>query len=106
CLREVALAIGLDRKREELIVDVPGFPVLFPVDEEEGLVVAVVDFGNHDGAAKSKSVVVAARQTPDQSVVAVVGERLAGVKRFVDEVVISGAMKLIGARFHGQVEKA
>ena len=61
---------------------------LLVVEEEERLVLAVIDFGNADGAAQRAAEIVAAVSRPDQTNAAgVVRKRIAGVQVFVDEVI-------------------
>src|SRR5262245_5805951 len=65
---------------------------------------AVIEFGHHR-TANTETPIVAAFAIPYQFTTTVVGKRPAGIERFVDEIVVNAAMKLIGARSHRDVEQ-
>src|SRR4029077_9905042 len=64
-------------------------------EEEKGLVLAVVDFGNPDGSADGAAEVVPA------NLGAGMGVRAGGVEIFVHPVIVERSMELVGARSHG-----
>ncbi len=90
-MAEVSAAHSRGGQRDEVACRVDHVAVYLIVEEEERLVVAVVELGNPDWAAygAAKVVLAAARVG--------IGERPVRVQRFVGQVLIPGAMELIGA---------
>src|SRR5439155_22152798 len=78
---------------------------LFPVNEKEGLVVAVIDTGNPYRTTHAETVIVAPLAGTQQMSIPVVGEGSAGVETFIDQVVVAAAVKLVRARLHGEVKQ-
>ena len=109
---KIASPVGSRRHRLNAVGSCPGLPELLEIEEEEGLVVAVVDFRNRDRPAYRESIIVAAHGVADvlarfiRALRAGIGERQAGVQGFVHEIVVGAAVQLIGARLHGVVDCA
>src|SRR5215469_13694563 len=106
-MREVAVQIVGRRHRVGEGVQVR-FAELLIGEEEEALIFAVVYFGNTDLTAQGATEIVAAVTGPQLGTIATQGaaadaERLAGIQVFVDEVLESSTVILIGAGLHGHV---
>src|SRR6185503_11423221 len=99
-LTEIADAIGIGRNRDGLIVDVLRITVLFEVEKEERLVVAVVRSRNVDGASECETEIVAAdpwfRMQPWMTC----------IERFVCEVLVATTVHLVGSGLDGVVQEA
>ena len=78
---------------------------LLEVEEEECLVFTVVQFRNSDRSAQREPVVVPVQWVLDvPGAAGVDGERQARVQSRVLEIVVRGAVVLVGARLHGVVD--
>ena len=79
---------------------------LLEVEEEECLVFTVVQFRNAERSAQREPVVVPVQRVLDVTDAGrrVVRERYARVQSVVLEIVVTGAVELIGARLHGEVD--
>src|SRR5690242_9429524 len=64
---------------------------------------AVVHFGNPHRTAYRESIVVPSYGRPEQASVPIVRERHARVEGFIGEIFVAAAVKLVGARLHGDV---
>src|SRR6185369_1754929 len=82
---EIARAISRNGYSFGVVGIIQGHFVLFPAEEEKGLVPAVVDFGNPRRTAEGIPVVVSTCSRPDVMSRAIVGIRLAGIQEFVHE---------------------
>ena len=109
---KIARPVGSRRHRLNAVGSCSALPELLEIEEEEGLVVAVVNFRNGDRSAYRESIIVPSHGVADvlarfiRALRAGIGERQAGVQSFVHEVVVGAAVVLIGARFHGVVDGA
>ena len=69
---------------------------LVPGEEPEGLVAAVVEFGNQDGAAQRSAPLVLFCRRPSRV------EESAGIEHFVAQEIEARAMQAVGAALHGE----
>src|SRR5262249_33467782 len=72
--------------------------------EKECPVFAIVDLGDPNGGAKGRAKVVLRIHGP--FIAPEIVEPVVGVKGLVPQIVIAGAVQLIGSGFHGQVDDA
>src|SRR5690242_2915962 len=79
--------------------------VLLICEEEEALILPVIDFWNADRAAQGAAEIVSTVAGPQLSAIsarpaAADGERAAGIQIFIDEIVKTRAVILVGAGLH------